>query len=139
MSDRLKIAYVAGPYRADTISGIRKNILSARNVAEDIWQFDGWGAICPHLNSAHMDGIVPDAKFLEADLEILRRCDAVVLAQRWETSSGTRTEILEARDRGIPVYLSAWDLQHDRPIPGSAAVFTLIEKRQAALGVEVVS
>lgn len=103
MSD-LKIAYIAGPYRADTIAGVRRNIETAREMAEHVWRIEGWGAICPHLNTALMDGLVPDRKFLEVDLEILRRCDAVILAGVWWHSVGVLQECREANRLKLPIY-----------------------------------
>jgi hypothetical protein len=41
--------------------------------------------------------------YFENNLEILKRCDAIALVPGWETSEGTRKEILEARKNNIPV------------------------------------
>jgi hypothetical protein len=63
----LKIAYVAGPYRAKTKIGIILNILRARKVAKELWKM-GYAVICPHSNSALMDGIAPDEAFLNGGI-----------------------------------------------------------------------
>jgi len=99
----LKVAYVAGPYRADTIYGVAQNIQKARAVALRLWKL-GYAVICPHSNTAFFDGACPDSVWLEGDIEILTRCDLVVLVPGWEASSGTRAEIAEARRFDIPVY-----------------------------------
>lgn len=98
----MKVAYIAGPYRAETISGVRENIEAARWVAEEYWR-RGFAVVCPHLNSAFMDGVVPDAAFIEGDLCIIGRCDLVVMAPGWQDSAGARREREVAEALRIPV------------------------------------
>lgn len=99
----LKVAYVAGPLRADTLNGMAENIARARAVSVHLWRL-GYAVICPHLNSAFMSGAVSESQFLEAGLEFLRRSNLVVLVDGWERSEGTVREIEEAHARGIPVF-----------------------------------
>ena len=103
MNPPLKVAYVAGPLRADTLNRIAENIARARAVAVHLWRL-GYAVLCPHLNSAFMSGAVPETQFLEAGLEFVRRSDLVVLVDGWERSEGTVREIEEAHARGIPVF-----------------------------------
>jgi hypothetical protein len=63
----------------------------------------GYAVLCPHANTAFMD-FGCDEVFLDGDLEILRRCDLVVVAPGWESSEGTRAEIREAHNELKPVY-----------------------------------
>lgn len=96
--------YVAARYRAPTINGIYDHIEQARRCAVDLWQA-GACALTPHLNSAFMDGAAPDATFLEGGLELLRRCDAlVVVIDREAHSSGVRAELELAEREGMPVF-----------------------------------
>ena len=99
----MKVIYVAGPYRAETKAGIGQNIKRAREAAMYLWQ-RGWAVICPHLNSCHMDGIASDQTFLQGDLEILKRCDAIYMIQNWWKSEGTRNEHQFALDHGLDVF-----------------------------------
>lgn len=101
----MKLVYIAGPYRHKTKIGIEDNILRAREAAVAVWK-TGAAALCPHLNSAHFDGIVPDSHFLDAGLLMLRHCDAVLVIGSWEASAGTGAEIHEAYSSGIPVFES---------------------------------
>jgi len=101
-SNNMKVVYIAGPYRANTVAGIRRNIEEARMVAEVVWQM-GHCALCPHLNSALMDGIAPDSLFLDGGIELVKRCDAVVLVPGWDKSMGSHIEVAIARKHGIPV------------------------------------
>lgn len=98
----MKIAYIAGPYRAETQEGIRRNIAHARRVAEKYWRL-GYAVFCPHLNSAHMDGVVDDAVFLAGDIAILKRCHVVVAMSTWSNSVGATKEIELADDLEIEV------------------------------------
>lgn len=99
----MELAYIAGPYRAKTRIGIIKNIMAARKVAQELWKA-GYAVICPHSNSALFSS-VPEESFIDGDIEILKRCDAVVLVPEWEESTGTLSEIEVAIANGIPVYV----------------------------------
>lgn len=111
-SEKLKVIYVAGPYSSNQgMWGVQENINAARNVATIIWQSGGI-AICPHMNSAMMDGIpgTNPNSFIEGGLELLRRCDAVALVDGWEGSHGTIREITEAAKMKIPILYNVNDI-----------------------------
>jgi hypothetical protein len=95
------IVYVAGPYRAPTVAGIAANISAAEDAARKLWQL-GFTALCPHLNTAYFDGLVPDDEFLRGDLALLEKCDAIFLLKNWEYSQGAIVEAGEAERAGIP-------------------------------------
>lgn len=95
----MKIAYIAGPYRGKNAFEIDQNIHNARKIAAKYWKL-GYAVICPHSNSAHMDGIVPDSDFLEGAMEMLRRSDVVVFCPNWRLSEGTNLEREEALHLG---------------------------------------
>lgn len=101
--ERLPVIYVAGQYRAPTPWQILANIRRAQEVALAIWRL-GAVAICPHANTAMFDGEAPDEVWLRGDLELLRRCDAVVVVQGWERSTGATAERALAVDLGIPTF-----------------------------------
>ena len=97
----MKLIYIAGPYTADTIWGVVQNIRNAEQAALEYWR-KGYAVICPHKNTALFDGAGPD--WLKGDLEMLRRCDALVRLPKWFGSEGARTEVREARLHNIPVW-----------------------------------
>lgn len=99
----MKLVYVAGPYRGSTGWGIDCNIQAARRIGAEVARVGGMPVV-PHANTAHYDGIQDDAFWLAGTLEILRRCDAVVLCDGWRRSSGTRGEFDEAKRLGMPIY-----------------------------------
>lgn len=98
----MKLAYIAGPYRSQSVHRIIENIAEAHQVAVKYWKL-GYAVVCPHLNSALMDGSVHDEVFLAGDIEILKRCDVVVAMKSWDTSPGAKREIELADSLEIPV------------------------------------
>jgi len=96
----VKVIYVAGKYRADSESGVFENIIHSRAVAQRLWH-EGWAVICPHMNSAFM-GL--NLIFLDGDLEILKRCDAIYMLKDWEQSVGATKELEIAKKCGLKVY-----------------------------------
>jgi len=94
------VVFLSGPYRSSTENGIYQNIQTAREYAVKLWKQD-YAVICPHLNSAFMGGIVPDAVFLAGDLELLKRCDHICMLPRWMDSEGSRAEYDYAVENGI--------------------------------------
>ena len=96
----MKVAYIAGPYRAETEWKVLQNIRRAEVVAQKYWNM-GYAVICPHKNSAYMgNGAVSDKQFLAGDLEIIRRCDVVVMMPEWMCSAGATAELALAQDLG---------------------------------------
>lgn len=99
----MKVIYIAGKYRGPNAWTIEQNIRAAEEVAARVWAL-GMVAMCPHANSRHMEGVASDEHFLAGTLELLRRCDAVVLVPNWRDSAGARAEKAEAERLGIPVF-----------------------------------
>ena len=98
----MKIIYVAGPYRADTIRGMVENIRRAEAAALHLWKA-GWAVICPHKNTELFDGHCADDVWLRGDLAILSRCDAVYMLNGWENSEGATEEHRLAQKLGLTV------------------------------------
>lgn len=99
----MKVVYVAGPYRADSEYGVLLNIQRAERLALRIW-LAGAACICPHKNTAFFGGTAQDDVWLEGDKEIVRRCDAIVCTEGWETSEGACGEVELARQLKLPVF-----------------------------------
>ncbi len=114
----MKLAYVGGRYRGRTHNEIMENIQAARAVAVRLWEL-GYAVICPHTNSAFMSGAVSEDAFLRAGIEILHRCDLLVLVEGWPASEGTAKEIEEAKSRGIPVFSDVEFVPPEKPISRS--------------------
>jgi len=120
------VAYVAGPYRAETHAEVHANIQRARRVAEQLWA-KGYAVICPHLNSAFMSGPIDEKNFLDGYLELVRRSDIVVVSCKpGEASSGTEAEVTEAAKMNLPVFFAA-----SEDIPSADEMMRRVwEKRQ---------
>lgn len=111
----MRIIYIAGPYRAPTEYGVYCNIQKAERVALEVWKA-GYAAICPHKNTAFFGGACPDSVWLEGDLEILRRCDAVLLMDGWYYSGGAIAEYREAVRIGLPIFTDVAQLTERSPL-----------------------
>lgn len=90
------VVYIAGPYRSGTVNGIYENIQKARAAAVEYWRAN-YVVICPHLNSAFMDGAIfsgacDDSIWLNGGLELLKRSDIIVMLPGWKNSEGSRKE-----------------------------------------------
>lgn len=106
----MRLIYVAGPFRGDNAWEIENNIRRAESLELQVWRL-GAAAICPHTNTRFFSGAAPDEVWLTGDLEILRRCDAIITTPDWQLSSGARTEVAFAYANGIPVFNDTEDLQ----------------------------
>ena len=111
--DHPGFVYLAGPYRGaatahdwTVYADIDANINEARRWAANMASND-IPYFCPHLNSAHMEVIVPDVLpdyWLRMDFEILLHATALFMLPEWRTSKGARAELDYAKDTAIPVY-----------------------------------
>jgi len=99
----MKVIYIAGPFRAENAWRVEQNIRAAEETALDLWNC-GYAVICPHANTRYFDGAIDANMFLEGDLEILSRCDALFMLPKWETSVGATEERRFAVSRNIPVF-----------------------------------
>jgi hypothetical protein len=91
----VKVAYIAGKYRAQTEWELVQNIRLAEHYALKYAAL-GYAVVCPHKNSAHFGGTLPDQYWLDSTMELLRRCDVVVMIPGWRRSEGALAEHAEA-------------------------------------------
>lgn len=99
----MKIVYVAGPFRGPTPWDVAENVRRAERLGLEVAKL-GAMPLIPHANTAHFDGQLTGQFWVDGTLELMRRCDAVVLVRGWGDSSGTLGEIAEAQRFGIPVF-----------------------------------
>lgn len=114
-----RLVYLAGPYRPYTDEsgerhGIARNVREAADYGIELWR-RGFVAIIPHTmtyfpkhqrQDGGISGVSPEV-FLAGELELLARCDCLVLMPNWRISKGATAEREFALVRGIPVY--EWD------------------------------
>jgi len=99
----LPVVYIAGPYRAPTPWLVLGHVRAAQETALRVWKM-GAVALCPHSNTGLFDGECEDRVWLEGDQELLRRCDAVLMMDKWRESKGSVAEYELAVQLGIPVF-----------------------------------
>ncbi len=121
--------YVAGSLTTDCF---------ARHGTFDLWQWEqnvrkaeelmlalslgGFAVICVHTQNRFMFGRIPEAIAIEADLELVRRSDAVALVEGWKRSTGTKGEVEFAEKHGIFVA--------DSPYQGVTRVHDIVHQLQ---------
>ena len=98
----MKVAYIAGPYRAKTEWQVALNIHAASLVAIKYWKL-GYAVICPHRNTSFFGGAADDSVWLIGDEEFVRRSDVMVMLSTWESSSGARAELKLAKELGLEI------------------------------------
>jgi nucleoside 2-deoxyribosyltransferase len=105
MMRRVPLVYVAGPFTGKSAWEMEKNIRVAERVALDIWATKKLAAICPHTMNRFFQGArgLTFEDWMRGDLEIVDRCDAVVLCPGWSNSRGTMAEKAAAERKGILV------------------------------------
>jgi len=119
MSKTIPLAYICGPFTAKTPHGIACNIRDAAEL-RDALVSKGYAVICPHtMFGLECVGKEPDEVYMAICLELLRRCDLLVLTRpdARKISSGTAREVALASKLGIPYY------QHMISLP-TAEAFT---------------
>jgi hypothetical protein len=105
----MRLAFISGPYRALTNEVVLANIRAAEHTALKYWKL-GYAVICPHKNTSLYDGHLPDEVWLKGDLEILKRCDVIVMMKDWQTSVGSTEELKFALANGIDIIFDSDDL-----------------------------
>ena len=108
MNKREIVVYISGPYSGK----ISENIQKARTVAIQVWEA-GYMVFCPHLNTIHFEN---DCKcvyedYLAGDIEIINRCNAVLMVEGWEGSNGATQEYNYAKAYGLPIFYSLAEME----------------------------
>ena len=101
------LIYLAGPIRPTSTTTMRENIDAAKKIALELWKM-GHAVICPHANTDLPIELAEKELhaniWLQGDLVMLYRCDAMVVCPNWKESYGTKGEIEYAKKNNIPVY-----------------------------------
>lgn len=105
----VKLVYIAGPFRASTAWEIEQNIRRAEDAGLDV-AILGAVPVIPHSMYRFYHGQCDGKFWLEATLELLRKCDAVLLLPGWHFSSGSIGEVDESRRLQIPAFEQFADL-----------------------------
>jgi hypothetical protein len=109
----MKRIYVAGPYSADNVIDVLKNIGRGEKVCAELFDM-GYAPFCPwHDKSYVMDN--PHQRFTVQQfydycLSWLSVSDAMYVIGNYRNSIGTLAEIAFAKEHNIPIYYSFQDL-----------------------------
>lgn len=103
----MKRIYIAGPYSADNIMDVLKNIRQGQEAAAEVL-ICGHAVFCPFIDyqlalTRHGSWISKEM-FQANSMAWLEVSDAVLLTDGWRNSEGTRKEIARANELGIPVF-----------------------------------
>ena len=99
----MQLLYIAAPYRAETTVQISNNIHEASLMSQYYW-LQGFAVICPHLNTAHFDGLCKDKIFLEATMLMLAKCTHIALHPHWSFSAGCMEEYHYAIENNLTIH-----------------------------------
>lgn len=101
----MKLIYVSGPYTARNGRQLKENVADANRCAERLYE-RGWAVITPHKNNYKLELHTGNAAtFLMADFEMINRCDAIFMMNRWEESPGAKAEYWFAYAIGMDIYM----------------------------------
>lgn len=106
----MKTAYICSPYRADNRAQLYRNIEYARELTKlaiDV----GLAPIAPHLYMTQcLEEDKPEEREagMAAGLTLLKRCDCLIVGNKYGISEGMSTEIAEAEEEAIKVVEANW-------------------------------
>jgi hypothetical protein len=106
----MKVVYVANRFTAPTQWQRRRNVHAAELMSLAVAEL---GAMPLNVtkNTENFFGLFEDEFWYRGTLELMRRCDAVILVPGWEGSKGVAGEIEEAKLRGIPCFERVGELK----------------------------
>ncbi|MCK9629808.1 MAG: DUF4406 domain-containing protein [Bacteroidales bacterium] len=100
----MRLIYIAGPYRAPTRWQEEQNVRAAEIAAYHVAEMGAY-PVTPHANTRpYFADAQPGEFWLAGTMELLRRCDAVLLLPDWAGSEGAQAERAEALRLEIPVF-----------------------------------
>jgi hypothetical protein len=107
----MKVVYIAGKFRANTSWGVEQNVRKAEDWGLKVAAL-GLVPLIPHSMFRYYDGQQTANYWLQATLELMRRCDAILLTPGWGSSEGSLGEKAEAERLKMPVFETSppgWD------------------------------
>jgi hypothetical protein len=108
---KVPVVYVAGKFRGAKLADVDRNISFASMFVAPIAEAGAMPVtvhLCEGVRAHDIHQENNGQWWVDATLEVLRRCDALVVIPGWQTSSGTIGEIKEAFRLGLPVFEAEW-------------------------------
>jgi len=109
----MTVVYIAGPYRGKDAWEVEQNIRLVEETAF-LLATNGFVPLSVHTMYRYFNGTLTDTFWLDATMELMRRCDAVVMVGDFMGSDGSVGEMAEAGRLGIPVFESVYAFVKDR-------------------------
>jgi nucleoside 2-deoxyribosyltransferase len=101
-----RLVYIAAPFIGPTTLDVLDHVRHAEHWAALVARFGAWPLV-PQANTYALLGTVDEAHAYAGTMEMLRRCDGVLIggriARHGRPSQGVIAEIAEARRLGIPL------------------------------------
>lgn len=110
----MKLVYICSPYRATDGATLQRNIDYARELTRTVLM-RGEAAVTPHLYMTQCLNEADEAERqcgLAAGIDIVRRCNVLVVGMRHGISEGMEKEIQCAKDGGM--LIEYMDKQEDK-------------------------
>ena len=101
----MKLVYICSPYRAEDKETLQRNIDYAKELTKESL-LRGECPVAPHLYMTQcLDDNVDQERTigLEAGIEILRKCDRVIVGMRYGISKGMKAEIKKSGQYAIQI------------------------------------
>lgn len=103
--------YIAGPFRGKNSYEVHCNVRAAEKLMHELLTACleaqvQVACVCPHTMNQNFDGTFDDQYWLDSSLELLRRCDGVLLVPGWERSAGAQGEHELALHLAKPIFTS---------------------------------
>lgn len=101
------LVYVAAPFSARTREGVERNIRAAEELGIEVAKLGAFPVV-PHSNTSHpeYEQAQPYQFWIDGTLELLKRCDAILMSEDYERSNGARGELQQARVWGKVVFFT---------------------------------
>lgn len=99
----MRIIYVAERFTGKNAWEIHRNVSHAESLGMAVAEA-GAMPLIPHKNTSNFFGTLTEEFWYEGTLELLRRCDAMILVPGWQGSKGVQAEIDEALNRKMPLF-----------------------------------
>ena len=100
----MKIIYIAGAYSSDSRHQQYLNVKHATEATHRLL-CEGYSVVCPIITYAFFDWVydLTNRTFMDADLVLLRRCDAIYMLNNWKSSKGARAEYKLTKMLGLEI------------------------------------
>ena len=102
----MKVIFISGRITAPTSYQMAENVRHAHMASLKLMK-RGYATICPHKNTEGLGGALHrDSEddfegWMAMDLEILSRCDGILMLKGWKQSRGSKREYAKAKELGL--------------------------------------